>query len=237
MNADVDSRVYGYICHRGYHLAEDVPENSLAAFQEAKKRNLAFETDVHVTKDNELIINHDSMLSGIGAIETHTLSEIRDGYLLPNGENLPTFKETLDAIDEAVPMVLELKIPDGADPSKLAKKVIEEAGAIKDKSKLVIISFSLEALSYFNGSGFARGLLVSGNLNTDLFKSLSKKSLGNDYCDFYDISYDTIRCDEARDYRKRGGKLIGWTFKNQATLDSYKNDCDGYTFDEFEYVG
>ena len=46
------------IAHRGYHNATDT-ENGLRAFQNALDHNLAIEFDVHLTKDNKLLVCHD----------------------------------------------------------------------------------------------------------------------------------------------------------------------------------
>ena len=50
------------IAHRGVHNNIDIPENSLLAFKEAIKNNLAIELDVQLTKDNVLVVFHDNNL-------------------------------------------------------------------------------------------------------------------------------------------------------------------------------
>ena len=64
------------VAHRGYHN-ERFTENGLNAFKNALDNDLAIELDVHLTKDNELIVCHDPNLvrttSKEGIIENLTL--------------------------------------------------------------------------------------------------------------------------------------------------------------------
>ena len=48
------------IAHRGMH--SNCPENSLMAFQKAVQKGYPIELDVQLTKDNEVIVFHDSTL-------------------------------------------------------------------------------------------------------------------------------------------------------------------------------
>ena len=49
------------IAHRGLHN-DKYTENGLKAFKNAIDHNVAFEFDLHLTKDNELVICHDDNL-------------------------------------------------------------------------------------------------------------------------------------------------------------------------------
>jgi len=69
-----------HISHRGgSRLA---PENTLAAFRLAVERyhTQVLETDVHLTRDGELVVSHDDTLEqctdGRGAIADQTLAEL-----------------------------------------------------------------------------------------------------------------------------------------------------------------
>ena len=48
--------------HRGYHNKPTVPENSMAAFRAAAERGWGAELDVHLMKDGNLAVIHDSSL-------------------------------------------------------------------------------------------------------------------------------------------------------------------------------
>lgn len=68
------------VAHRGD--SANYPENTLPAFISAAKMGIdVIETDVHLTKDKELVIWHDPTLErntdGKGTIESHTLDELK----------------------------------------------------------------------------------------------------------------------------------------------------------------
>ena len=55
----MNPKLFQGICHRGYHNETDT-ENGLRAFENAIDKNMAFELDVHLTKDKQLVVIHDS---------------------------------------------------------------------------------------------------------------------------------------------------------------------------------
>ena len=66
--------------HRGGRAEQD--ENTLSAFQNAWNAGIhSFETDIHLTKDGNLVISHDSELKKMydydGMIENMTSDELR----------------------------------------------------------------------------------------------------------------------------------------------------------------
>ena len=78
--------------HRGLHSADKlIPENSMAAFREALNNNLAIELDIHLTRDNQIVVFHDETLDRIchvpGTIENssvtiqnHPYSKMKSGW-------------------------------------------------------------------------------------------------------------------------------------------------------------
>lgn len=75
------------IAHRGD--SHNYPENTLEAFVSAMNMGIdVIETDVHLTKDNQIVVWHDPTLErntdGVGKIEDFTLSELKKfdaGYM------------------------------------------------------------------------------------------------------------------------------------------------------------
>ena len=154
-------KFFSGIAHRGY-WNETLTENGLQAFSNAIDHDLAFEYDIHLTKDGKLLVCHDESLLRTtgkeGIIENLTLQEIQKGYRLLDGEPLPTFEELLDLNGEKMPMVLELKVykKNYKALAKAAMKVLK--ARIKDHKKVWVISFDPRALLYIHG--FVRALLV-----------------------------------------------------------------------------
>ncbi len=169
----IDERFYLGIAHRGLHNENDT-ENSLKAFKNAIEADVAFEFDIHLTKDNKLVVCHDEDLKRTtgkeGIIEDLTLEEIKKDFKLLNGEEVPTLEEVLALNNERVPMVIEFKVfrKNYKELAKYAKEVLE---TIKDKSKVMLISFDPRSLWPFKKSGFVRSLLLwHGDFYTYMFR-------------------------------------------------------------------
>lgn len=77
------------IAHRGTWKNVNVPQNSLASLQHAIDQNVwGIEFDVHLTKDNILVVTHDQDFYGID-IATSNYEELLQ-KTHPNGEKIPT---------------------------------------------------------------------------------------------------------------------------------------------------
>ena len=95
------------IAHRG--LSGSYPENTLIAFKEALRTQALFlELDIHLSKDQKVVVMHDEDLSrttnGRGLIRDYTLAELKKfsaGYSKQFGdqfssEKIPTLLEVLE---------------------------------------------------------------------------------------------------------------------------------------------
>ncbi len=171
------------IAHRGLHN-ENFTENGLKAFQNAIDHHVAIEFDVHLTKDNELIVCHDEDLKRTtgkeGIIEDLTLKEIKDNYRLLDGGEVPTLKEVFDLNKEQVPMVIELKVF-RKNYKALAKRCKEEFKFIRDKRNVLLISFDPRSLRPFKHDGFIRSLLVAKSDEYTWFFRRTVESVDLDY--------------------------------------------------------
>lgn len=102
--------------HRGLHdINRLIPENSMRSFQEAVKHNTAIELDIHLTRDNQVVVFHDESLKRIcnveGTIEASTYQELKKLHLSGTDEHIPLFSDVLDYVDGRVPLLIELKLP------------------------------------------------------------------------------------------------------------------------------
>ncbi len=102
--------------HRGLHGAGR-PENSLAAFRAAIDHGFGAELDIHLLRDGNLAVIHDSLLRRTtgreGRIEDLTLEELREYPLEGTAETIPSFREVLDLFRGRTPLIIELKPVDG----------------------------------------------------------------------------------------------------------------------------
>lgn len=219
--------IFKGIAHRGLH-DETHQENSLSAFKNAIDNGYCFELDVHLSKDGELIVSHDYNLMRMtgknGVIEDLTLEQIRSGYKLLNGEDVPTLKDVLDLNDEKVTVVIELK-SHRLNGISLAKKVMEALKNVKDPTKISLISFDPWCLMFCNGR-FTRGLIVEEKKKfTFKFKFMF---------DYIDVEDKLLTTDPVMIYRKKGGLVNTWTIKNKEAYDKVRNLCDMVTFEGFK---
>ncbi len=133
------------MAHRGasgYEL-----ENFYAAFNETVELGAAMiETDVQETKNDILILIHDTSINrttvGEGKIEELTIEQIRN-IKLKNNENIPILGEVLGKFSEKIRFNLEIKA------EKIEKKVYNLLIKYKLIEKTIISSFSFPILQNF----------------------------------------------------------------------------------------
>ena len=101
------------IAHRGVFNNKNYPENSLKAFEKALSLDFPIELDVQLTKDNILIVFHDSNLKRMTGIDKNvcdsTYQEIKELFLLDTKEKIPALKEVLDLVQNKVLLDIEIK--------------------------------------------------------------------------------------------------------------------------------
>ena len=100
--------------HRGLHNRDKgIPENSLAAFRAAVEHGYGAELDVHLLRDGNLAVIHDSLLERVtgqsGRIEDLTTDDLKNYRLCGTEETIPTFREVLDTFAGKTPLIIELK--------------------------------------------------------------------------------------------------------------------------------
>jgi glycerophosphoryl diester phosphodiesterase len=155
--------------HRGYHKGKEIPENSLAAFARAKEAGFGSELDVHLLKDGELAVLHDSELERMtgrkGLIEELTRKELKDYRLGESEETIPTLREVLDLYDGAFPLIIELKVY-----QHNAKKLCEKVCALLEGYQGVycIESFHPQVLLWLKKH---KPGIIRGQLSQDFVKS------------------------------------------------------------------
>lgn len=98
--------------HRGLH-GNGVPENSMEAFRRAKAAGYGIELDIHLLKDGNLAVIHDSLLvrttGAEGRVEDLMTEQLKDYKLEGTDETIPLFQDVLDLYAGAAPIVVELK--------------------------------------------------------------------------------------------------------------------------------
>lgn len=217
-----------YIMHRGIFDNKVTIENTLNAFKKAIKKDLPIELDVHLTKDNEIIVFHDDNIERMTGknknIVDMTLDEIKKLKLLNTSETIPTLKEVLDLVDGKVPIIIELKYD--TKKHKLEKEIVKYLDNYK--GKFAVKSFDPLMVNWFknNRENYIRGLLVTNKTDT-LFKLMNNKLILLNLCkpDFLSVSKKMLNNKKIIAYNKNH-PVIAYTIKNEKDFDKYNNNFD-----------
>ena len=137
------------IAHRGAWKNSGTPQNSIAALKAAIALGCSgSETDVQLTSDRALIINHDPFWAGL-PVQKSTLADLQK-IKLSNGESLPLLQDFLKIIKQQsnTKLILEIKPSEkGREWAKATvQKVINTVHQMQAQSSLVYISFDYEML-------------------------------------------------------------------------------------------
>lgn len=154
--------------HRGLHR-KGLPENSLAAFRDAIDHGYGVELDLHLMKDGNLAVVHDSRLGRMcgadAVIEDLTAEDLPNLKLDYTEETVPLFEDVLKLFDgRPEPMIVELKVANG-NYDALSEKAME----LLDHYDVhyVIESFDPRAVAWFRKH---RPEVLRGQLSTAMTK-------------------------------------------------------------------
>jgi glycerophosphoryl diester phosphodiesterase len=153
------------VAHRGMH--EDVPENTMAAFERAISLGAdAVEMDVRLTSDHVPVVYHYFYLpegSGLqGCVFDHDWSSltIAQERSLPTRRNrIPLLREAVDALAGRIGLVIEIKGPE-PECIEAISTVLEDYSACWDSMELTSYEPALLLAMRERCPGLARDLLL-----------------------------------------------------------------------------
>lgn len=228
------------IAHRGLHdISKGIPENTIYAFDRAIKENLAIELDVHILKDNTIIVFHDDTLKRCCNIDKKvkdlTYEEISNLSLFNTNHKIPTLEDVLNYIDSSVPLIIEIKTDKNALAicPRLAKILNNYKGIVAVKS------FDPSIIYWFKKHlpNIPRGLLVADFNTEKRFKLLKKIFLKSlifmPICkpDFLSVQLNMLKSKKMKKFKKNL-PILGWTFKTKLDRINYESFCDSYIFEK-----
>lgn len=156
--------------HRGLHNATR-PENSMAAFRAALDKGYGIELDVHLMKDGNLAVIHDSSLKRTAGadvrIEDLTTGDLEKYHLNGTGETIPEFRQVLDLFAGKAPLIVELK-PFGSNYAALTEaacRMLEDY-----QGPFCLESFDPRCILWLRNH---RPELIRGQLTENYFQSKS----------------------------------------------------------------
>lgn len=220
------------IAHRGLH-DKDTPENSMGAFKKALEKDIAIEFDVHLLKDNKIVVFHDDNLKRMTGIDKKinelSYDEIKDIKLTNSDEKIPLLEDVLKLVNGKVLLDIELKCDH--EKYKLEDALIE---VLKDYTgQIVLKSFDYKTVKYLKKkTSYKVGILIKNlegkNINKFdryLLKSnLFLKYIKPDFiaCDYRILDYKNIKS-----FRTRN-PIFTWTIKDENILEQVKDKADYY---------
>lgn len=138
------------IAHRGASYI--APENTMASVMLAWEKGVDAEIDVHLSKDNQILVIHDASTKRTGQIdlevketEHQELRKIDVGSFKSEeyaGEQIPFLADIIKTIPPGRKLYVEIKC--GKEVLPILEKLITESGKI---SQIVIIGFDLETVT------------------------------------------------------------------------------------------
>ena len=211
--------------HRGVHMTEDCPENSMPAFEKAVEMGLGIELDIHLSRDEQLVVFHDDNLrrmTGANEYIKYLTYEQIQAYSLANTDcKIPLLSQVLDMVKGRVPVLIEIK------SNNNMKKLVPKLKQLLDTYKGVVFIQSFDPFAlrkcYKQIPNIIRGQLASFFTNKEFKLSWYKKAIikrlilkSFSHIDF--VSYD-VRHLPNRYVSKFNVPVLAWTIR---TEDEYK---------------
>lgn len=220
---DISFLYNSIIAHRGIYDNKKIFENSIQSFKKALRYNIPIELDIHLLKDNTIIVFHDKNLKRITGVNKRinscTYKEVRKIFFNNTEFIPPTLEEVLKLVNGKIFLDIEIK-NDGN-----YKKTCKELTKLLDvyQGNFVVNSFYPQYINWFykNRPKYIRGILLYDKIYK-IFKKIIIKILCK-YCDpyFYSVRQNIIKDTYIQKIRSNQKPVIAWTIKN---------------FDEFKYI-
>lgn len=229
------------IAHRGYHdLKMGIAENSMEAFKRAVRYGYTIELDVHILKDDKIIVFHDSNLKRTCKINKPisecTYDEIKNLKLFDTNCTIPLFKDVLKMVNGKVPILIETKYY--PKYGYLEKKLFN---CLKEyNGKIAIHSFYPKSIFWFkkNAKNIPCGLLSSDfkNSGSSLKKIIGKTLILDIFLKTDFISYNINAMPNIYINAKKSKKsVLGWTVRNKEDYDKALKYCDNLICENMKF--
>ena len=224
------------ISHRGIHDNIKTYENTLESFKLAMKKNYIIELDIHLTKDNQIVVFHDYNTKRITGkdhiVEQSTYKELNNQEII----HIPTLEEVLKLVHGKVPLLIEIK-----QNSKVGLLERTLMDILKNyKGEYAIQSFNAMTVYWLKKHypNILRGQLsyhyTKIKMNK-LSKFLLKNMIFNPLTkpNFISYKYNELSPRKIKKYKKKGISLIAWTINNKADFNKYKDIYDNLICEKF----
>ncbi len=202
--------------HRGF--SEQAVQNSMESFRRAVGVSDFIELDVQITKDNKVIVFHDSnfknLTGQVGIVSQRNYSEIKNYHIRERKKKrnqeqvakIPLLEDVLrELAGRNIHFAIEIKNTDKIKTDKLIKRVAELMKKYKIDNTSAVISLDYEVLQKIHQTNpdISRGLILTYSIN-----NLSKFDV-----DFY-VANSLIGSQKLiRQAHKLGRPIYFWNFE------------------------
>ncbi len=206
--------------HRGASIK--YPENTMAAFKGAVELNADWiELDVQQTKDNKIVVSHDSNLKRVTGVNKDisdmTYDDIKDldaGSFFSDkykDERIPLLEDVIKfAIDNHIRLNIELK-PTGKEIN-FEKNVVDLINKYNFKDRCVVTSQTHEVLKNVKE--------YDSSIKTVYVMSLA---LGNiteiEYADAFSVEASSVNESLVRKVHNSGKEIYAWTVNKESSIN------------------
>lgn len=217
----------------------NIPENSILAFKRAIRNKYIIELDVHITKDNKIVVFHDFSLKRLfnvnKLVENCTYNELLN-YSFPNtNQKIPLLKSVLNIVNGSVPIIIEIKsLSFNGKLEKELCKIIDNYNGL-----IYVQSFNVLSILWFriNKKKINRGIIYSSlDKKANILKNnIIKLILFNTILklDFISCNKDSLNDNYIVKARKKI-PIFSWTIKNKEEYDLYQRFSDKLICDNMD---
>lgn len=213
--------------HRGKYN-NNLNENSLDAFKFCVDNKMNIELDLHILKDDSIVIFHDDNLKRMCGKDLKIKNLDYQELIKECGQYIPTLDEVLSLINGKV--ILDIEIKYDVLNGKLEKEVIKILksynGKVILKSFHPLVVCRLKRLVHKNKLDIKVGFLVENSFLL-LFSYIFIHS------DFYAINYKCLKKGVFKFVSKRKDTLL-YTIKSKNAYDEYKDKGYGLILENFD---
>lgn len=226
MNKNLNNLIFA---HRGIYNNTTIPENSILSFTTAINKKKNIELDIHITKDDKLVVFHDFNLFRIckknKLIKNCTASYLTNMKLLNTHQTIPLLSNVLDLVNGKVLINIEIK------NTNKKKKTLDVLYKLLNNynGKYIIQTFYPEYLLIINRyyNSLIKGLLVSTpEILLDYFND-SKFSIKLLKPDFLAYNKELVKSKKIQLLREKLPIFV-WTIKNEKEFNSFSKFADSF---------
>lgn len=226
------------IAHRGLH-GEDIPENTLEAFEAALDAGYAIELDVRETADGVPVVYHDATLRRLTGrdvtVSSARWTDLSDVTILDTEEGIPRLSDVLSTIGGEVPVLVEIKSQ--GRPGRLEAAVTSRLDsydgpfAVQSFNPLSVAWFQRHRPDWPNGQ--CAGFLEDENQVNPIERLILKRLLANWYSqpDFVSYQHDKLPYGPVTRRREEGLPVLAWTIRSQPDLKRARRHADNVIFE------